>query len=72
MYGESTSASELRIQQLHIQHIRSNTQFDGENFCYISTNNILGRLKQCLRILARYKQMSEFERDRLMGLKEVD
>ena len=45
MNSESSSTSELRIQQMHV---RRDSQSDEQNFCCISTANTLHRLEQYL------------------------
>ncbi|GFV64348.1 uncharacterized protein TNCV_2502661 [Trichonephila clavipes] len=64
----SYSASELRSQQVSL---RSDSQFDGENFCCIEIYDTFERLKKCLTVVFElyYEQLSEFERGHIIELK---
>ncbi|GFX97150.1 hypothetical protein TNCV_556401 [Trichonephila clavipes] len=70
MNSGSYSASELRTQQVYT---RSDSQSDGSKFLlhcnigYLTTTEKVPRR----RIQAHYEQLSEFERGRIIGLKEA-
>ena len=67
----ASNASDLPIQQIYM---RSDSQSDGQNFFYISTANISIASSATMphaRILAHYKQMSDFKVGRLSGLKDA-
>ena len=66
MNSESFSASGLRIKQVHI---RSDSQSGGQNFyCKYLASAVTMPHR---RILAHYKQMSEFERGLSIGLLDI-
>ncbi|GFX65586.1 HTH_Tnp_Tc3_2 domain-containing protein [Trichonephila clavipes] len=66
----SFSASELRTQQMSI---RSDSQSNGQNFCCIEIQDTFQGLKKKPhhRVRAHYEQLSEFERSRIIRLKDT-